>query len=398
MPVADNDGKKQLAEPMMCLKPVWSDSVYIRCHALLRTLLVLQCDVVLQFKQHSCRRLLTAFDMRESFGELVHQHECLSAEFAEQLAVCVEGRNMVEAAFERFTEIRKSIHDQDADVELSEMEQEFRSQFDELDKMSISISERCSHLDQAKVKGFRESFQTEIDFFLQSFGTDKETLQLDQTDLQAQIDSLRESVSKALQSFLQDPEASLVDDLWNLPLPIMAVPEEAPEVDLSACIATQYNKFFGKEQFGFELHVAQEYVQLSHAIVNDLIYVLECRKPIDVTVSVFDSERLRQTVRSVQPFLGTTIDRADANEFGHLMQEVISDYVRLFRHHREQSANAAEFAKSLSINLDTIGRENLSIRAEGRRFECSQIDTGKLGLVDRACGSGGTRHHRKTTG
>ena len=207
MPVADNDGKQQRVEPMMCLKSIWSGSVYIRCHALLKTLLVLHWDVGLQLKQNICRQLLSAADKRASLDELAHQHECLLAQRAEHVAQFVELRKTVEADFERFTEFRKSIDDQGADAELSEMEQIFRLRFDKLDKMSISISERCSHLDQAK--GFRESFQTEIDF-LQSFGTDRETLQLDQTDLQAQIDSLRESVSKALQSFLQDPEASLV--------------------------------------------------------------------------------------------------------------------------------------------------------------------------------------------
>ncbi len=362
MPVADDELNKQSVELMTCLKPTWSGSVYTRCLALLRTLLVLQCDVRLQLKQHNCRQLETATDLHERYHRFADDRERLiatnvqqRAQCFEQLARSVEVRKLLEAAFERFTEMRESIDDKDSDAELSETEQRFRSEFDDLDKMSSRLKEIVSTLDRVKPKSFSELFQTEIDF-VSLAGTDRETLQLDQKNLQFQIDSLRESVSKALQLFLQAPDASL-EDLCDLPLPSIAVPEEAPEVDLSACIATQFNKVFGKEQFGFELHVAQEYVQLSHAIVNDLIYVLECRKPVDVTVSVFDTERLRRTVRSVQRLLGTTIDRSDANEFGHLMQEVISDIVRLFRYDLEQSAKAAEFANSLSIDLDIIDRK-----------------------------------------
>ena len=379
MAFADDERKAQRIELMMCLKPISSGGVYPRCFALLRTLLVLQFDVALQLKQHICRMLLTADDRRELQKRLADQNECMIAEFTETLAQCIEHRKMLEASYERFTEIRKSIDDKEADAELSEIEQGFRSRFDELDNTSNRLREKCSQLDQAKLKFFSEPSQTDFDF-LQSAGTDRETLQLDQADLQAQIDSLRESMSKTLQSFLQDPDASLVE-LGNLPLPSIAIPEEAPEVDMSACIATQFNQVFGKEQFGFELHVAQEYVQFSHAIVNDLIYVLECRKPVDVTACVFDSERLRRTVSSVQRLLGTTLDRTDANEFGHLMQEVISDIVRLLRYDQEQFAKAAEFATSLSIDLDIIDRQISRSGQKGAGLDTVRLAQGNWDLL-----------------
>ncbi len=102
--------------------------------------------------------------------------------------------------------------------------------------------------------------------------------------------------------------------------------------------------------------MAQEYLDLFYSILNDLIYVVESRKPVDVTVSVIDSERLRRAVRSLQRLLGTAFNRADANEFGHLLQEVISDSERLFRHQLEHNAKAPDFAKFLSIDLDSIDR------------------------------------------
>ncbi len=188
-------------------------------------------------------------------------------------------------------------------------------------------------------------------------GTDQEKLQLNQMDFQAQINSLRESVSKALQLFLKDPDASLVDSL-NLPCFETTVPQEAQTLDLSTDVATTFNTFFGEEQVGtWEPYLAQEYLDFFYSILNDLIYVVESRKPVDVTVSVIDSERLRRTVRSVQRLLGTTFNRADANEFGHLLQEVISDSERLFRHQLEHNAKTPDFAKFLSIDLDRIGRQ-----------------------------------------
>lgn len=188
-------------------------------------------------------------------------------------------------------------------------------------------------------------------------GTDQAPLLLHQTDLQAQINSFRESVSKALQLFLKDPDASLVDSL-NLPRFEITVPQEAPTIDLSTDVATTFNTFFGHEQVRtWEPHLAQEYVTFFHSILNDLIYVVESRKPVDVTVPVIDSERLRRAVHSVQRLLGTTFNRADANEFGHLLQEVISDSERLFRHQLEHNARTPDFAKLLSINLDSIGRQ-----------------------------------------
>lgn len=377
MPVADNEGNKQRVESIEDLKPSWPVSVFVHYLSLSQTLFLLHLDFLLQYLQNNCRS---------------EKRECLTAPFVEKRKTLeelqktwVEERKTLEAKYEWFTEMRKSIEDKDADAELSKIEQEFRSRINNCDKTSSRISELssendraelkavseicsqfdraklktvseiCSQFDRAKLKGISESFERQLDS-LQLIGTDRETLQLHQQDLQAQIDSLREFVSTALQSFLQDPDSSVVD-FCDLLFNRIKVPEEAQKVALSGDLAILFNTFFGKEQLGFELHVAPEYVQLSHSIVDNLIYVLECRKPADVTASVVDSERLRRAARSVQRLLGTTLDRAETNEFGHLMQEVMSDLRRFFRYDLEQSAKAPGFAESLSIDLDTIGRQ-----------------------------------------
>ncbi len=177
--------------------------------------------------------------------------------------------------------------------------------------------------------------------------------------VQQQIEAGREKAAILTRLFNEERNSALIQtDIVSAPLK-----RQQSLQGIGIRFAEQCNIWFHCPD---RLEIAPEYLTLFIAIVNDLIYIVECRKPAEVPVSLLDGNRLRRLVRASVPLLCPTFSMEDGIEWGHLVGEFLTDFERFRIHLDEHKNSTPDLAKEFGISLDMT---NQLISRSGSKYE-----------------------------